>query len=159
MALSLAKGRAGTLLNELFAVAEKPEQESARFAFSGNLFDSPNWTPRAIHSVYARSLFNTRALSARSIPTVITLPGLSSFTIVVMDVDGETAADTGGITSWLPGCASSSIVEKLLNVDLSRFEDGDMLCRLSSAHRFSKSAGIALTSERSLRRRRQVGAV
>ena len=43
-ALSLAKGRAGTLSNESFAVAEKPEQESARFSFSGKLFDSPNGT-------------------------------------------------------------------------------------------------------------------
>jgi hypothetical protein len=46
---------------------------------------------------------------------------------VVTDVDGETAEEGGGISSLLPKCARSSTVEKLLNVDLSRFEDGDML--------------------------------
>jgi hypothetical protein len=69
------------------------------------------------------------------------ITALSSFTIVVIDVDGETAADGGG------KCARSSIVEKLLNVDLSRFDDGDMLCRLSSTKTLSKtkSAGISLS--------------
>jgi hypothetical protein len=46
MALSSAKGGAGALLNELFAVAEKPEQESASFSLSGNLFGNPNWAPQ-----------------------------------------------------------------------------------------------------------------
>ena len=54
--------------------------------------------------------------------TVTTFCGLSSFTTVVTDADGETAAEGGGIG------ARSSIVEKLLNVDLSRLDDGDMLC-------------------------------
>jgi hypothetical protein len=58
---------------------------------------------------------------------VITLCGFSSLTIVVTDADGETAEEGGG------NSAKSSMVEKLLKVDLSRFEDGDMLCRLLSA--------------------------
>jgi hypothetical protein len=120
MALSLTEGRAGTLSNELFAVAENSEQLSARFSLSGNLFDTPNWSLFII-SLY---LFSTLALSARSIATVTTFLGLSSFTIVVTDVDGDTAVDGGGMSSLLP---RSSAVEKLLNVDLSRFEDGDML--------------------------------
>lgn len=52
---------------------------------------------------------------------------LSSFTTVVTDADGETAAEGGGIGSMLLIRARSSMVEKLLNVDLSRLEDGDML--------------------------------
>jgi hypothetical protein len=58
---------------------------------------------------------------------VITFCGLSSFTIVVTDVDGDTAQDGGGINSLLTEWVRSSTVEKLLNVDLSRFEEGDML--------------------------------
>jgi hypothetical protein len=84
---------------------------------------------------------NTLSVSARSIPTVTTFCPLSSFTKVVTDVDGDTAADAGGISSLL---ARSSIVEKLLNVDLSRFDDGDMLCALLSAPTMSKvRAGIS----------------
>jgi len=58
---------------------------------------------------------------------VTTFCGFSSFTAVVTDVDGETAEDGGGISSLLPDKARSSSVEKLLKVDFSRFEDGDML--------------------------------
>ena len=43
MAQSLAERGAGALFNELFAVAEKSEQLSSRFAFLGNLFEIPNW--------------------------------------------------------------------------------------------------------------------
>ena len=65
---------------------------------------------------------------ARSIATVTTFcDDLSSFTTVVTDADGETAAEGGGIGSMLLIRARSSMVEKLLNVDLSRLEDGDML--------------------------------
>lgn len=146
MTQSLTEGRAGTLLNESFAVAEKPVQESARFSLSGNLFENPNWAPqrplpelteatslllyisfhyRSPYSSHPRGpFFSTLCVSARSIATVITFSGFSSFTIVVTDVDGETAEEGGGISSFLPECARSS---KLLNVDLSRFEDGDML--------------------------------
>jgi hypothetical protein len=75
---------------------------------------------------------------------------------VVTDVDGETAEDGGGISSLLPDKGRSSSVEKLLKVDFSRFEDGDMLGPVSQN---SKSARIqcTLTFERSFRRRRQVG--
>jgi hypothetical protein len=58
---------------------------------------------------------------------VTTFCGLSSFTTVVTDADGETAAEGGGIGSILLIRIRSSIVEKLLNVDFSRLEDGDML--------------------------------
>jgi hypothetical protein len=60
---------------------------------------------------------------------VTTFSAFSSFTTVLTDVDGDgdTAEDGGGICSLLPDCARSSMVEKLLNVDLSRLEDGDML--------------------------------
>jgi hypothetical protein len=58
---------------------------------------------------------------------VTTFCGLSSFTTVVTDAEGETAAEGGGIGSMLLIRARSSIVEKLLNVDFSRLEDGDML--------------------------------
>ena len=72
---------------------------------------------------------STLCVSARSIATVTTFCAFSSFTIVVTDVDGDgdAAEDGGGICSLLPDCARSSRVEKLLNVDLSRLEDGDML--------------------------------
>ena len=73
-----------------------------------------------------------------------TFCGFSSFTIVVTDVDGETAADGGGISSLLPECARSSMVEKLLKVDLSRFEDGDILW--SQISQISKSAELVLCS-------------
>lgn len=63
---------------------------------------------------------------------MIAFCGFSSFTIVVTDVDGETADEGGGISSLLPESARSSMVEKLLKVDLSRFEDGDMLWGLSA---------------------------
>ncbi len=52
---------------------------------------------------------------------------MSSFTIVVMDVDGETGAEGGGMGSLR--LVMSSMVEKLLNVDLSRLEEGDILCQ------------------------------
>jgi len=71
---------------------------------------------------------------------VTTFCGFSSFTIVVTDVDGETAAEGGGISSLLPECARSSMVEKLLKVDLSRFEDGDILW--SQISQISKSAEL-----------------
>jgi len=44
-----------------------------------------------------------------------------------MDVDGETAAEGGGMGSLR--LVMSSMVEKLLNVDLSRLEEGDILCQ------------------------------
>ena len=50
---------------------------------------------------------STLCVSARSIATVTTFCGFSSFTIVVTDIDG------GGICSLLPDCARSSMVEKL----------------------------------------------
>lgn len=53
MAQSLAEGGAGALSNELFAVAEKSEQLSSRFALLGNLFEIPNWpspTPTLLFS-------------------------------------------------------------------------------------------------------------
>jgi hypothetical protein len=124
---------AGALLNELFAVAEKSEQLSSRFSLLGNLFGIPNWPSLRLCSLLflhyidhipARFL-STLCVSARSIATVTTFCGFSSFTIVVKDVDGD--GDGGGICSLLPDCARSSMVEKLLNVDLSRLEDGDML--------------------------------
>ena len=58
---------------------------------------------------------------------MITFCGLSSFTIVVVDAHGETAVEGGGIGSLLLGRVRSSTVEKLLNVDFSRLEDGDRL--------------------------------
>jgi hypothetical protein len=72
---------------------------------------------------------STLCLSARSIAIVTTVCAFSSFTIVVTDVDGDgdAAEDGGGICSLLPDCAKSSMVEELLNVDLSRLEDGNML--------------------------------
>jgi hypothetical protein len=60
MVLSPAEGRAGTLLNESFAVAEKPEQESARFSFSGNLFDSPFRSSQHSQPLYC--LYSTQSL-------------------------------------------------------------------------------------------------
>ena len=54
------------------------------------------------------------------------------------------------------------MVEKLLNVDLSRFEDGDMLCCGPVSHTFQTPAGnhCALTSARSPPPpRRRVGVV
>lgn len=93
---------------------------------------------------------------------MITFSGLSSFTIVVTDVDGDTASDGGGINSLLPESARSSMVEKLLNVDFSRFEDGDMLCCGPVSHIFQTPLNTihsALTSARSPRRRRQVEVV
>ena len=56
-----------------------------------------------------------------------TFCALSSFTTVVTDAEGETAAEGGGMGSLLLMRARSSIVEKLLNVDLSRLEEGDIL--------------------------------
>ena len=82
---------------------------------------APKRSPRSRrHHVPGRFLSTLRD-RARSIATVTTFCGLSSFTTVVTDADGETAVEGGGIG------ARSSIVEKLLNVDLSRLEDGDML--------------------------------
>jgi hypothetical protein len=54
------------------------------------------------------------------------------------------------------------MVEKLLNVDFSRFEDGDMLCCGPVSHIFQTPLNTihsALTSARSPRRRRQVEVV
>jgi hypothetical protein len=103
MVLSPAEGRAGTLLNESFAVAEKPEQESARFSFSGNLFDCPfrsslHSQPLYYSLEYSTHFLNTLCVRARSIDTVITLCGFSSLTIVVTDADGETVIDGGEAT-------------------------------------------------------------
>ena len=86
-----------------------------------------------IHCLYYFLDLNTLCVRARNIATVTTFCALSSFAIVVTDVDGETAADRGGINSLLPECARSSMVEKLPKVDLSRFDDGDKLCALLSA--------------------------
>jgi hypothetical protein len=144
MAKSLGERGAGALLNESFAVAEKSEQLSSRFAFLGNLFEIPNWpscrrlcSPSPYYSLYIYidhipgRFLSTLCVSARSIATVTTFCSFSSLTIVVTDIDGDgdTAEDGGGICSFslLPYCARSSMVEKLLNVDLSRLEDGDML--------------------------------
>ena len=82
------------------------------------------------HCLHAPGRFlSTLRDRARSIATVTTFcDDLSSFTTVVTDADGETAAEGGGIGSMLLIRARSSMVEKLLNVDLSRLEDGDMLC-------------------------------
>jgi len=76
---------------------------------------------------------STLCVSARSIATVTTFCPFSSLTIVVTEIDGDgdAAEDGGGICSLLPDCARSSMVEKLLNVDLSRLEDGDMLMPVS----------------------------
>ncbi len=63
--------------------------------------------------------------------TVTTFCGFSSFTIVVTDAVGDAAEDGGGICLLLPDCARSSMVEKLLNVDLSCLGDGDMLMSIS----------------------------
>lgn len=79
----------------------------------------------------AGRFLSTLCVSARSIATVTTFCGFSSFTIVVTDAVGDAAEDGGGIWSLLPECARSSMVEKLLNVDLSRLEDGDMLTLVS----------------------------
>ena len=81
------------------------------------------------HCLHAPGRFlSTLRDRARSIATVTTFcDDLSSFTTVVTDADGETAAEGGGIGSMLLIRARSSMVEKLLNVDLSRLEDGDML--------------------------------
>jgi hypothetical protein len=137
------------LSNELFAVAEKSEQLSARFSLSGNLFEIPNWVLFILSTTNRHRLFSTLCVSARSIATVTTFCGFSSFTIVVTDVDGETAVDGGGIRSLLPECTRSSTVEKLLNVDLSRFEDGDML--MHPAQPDLKSAKINACSPQNAR--------
>ena len=81
-----------------------------------------------IDHIPARFL-STLCVSARSIATVTTFCPFSSFTIVVTDIDGDgdAAEDGGGKSSLLPDCTRSSMVEKLLNVDLSRLEDGNML--------------------------------
>ena len=80
---------------------------------------------------YIDRFLSTLCVSARSIATVTTFCGFSSFTIVVTDVDREGAKDGGGICSLPTDCVRSSMVEKLLNVDLSRLEDGDMLMPIS----------------------------
>ena len=66
---------------------------------------------------------------------MITL-GFSSFTIIDTDVGSDTASEGGGISSMLPESARSSMVEKLLKADFSRFEDGDMLCCSPVSHIF-----------------------
>jgi len=156
MARPLADEGGGTLLNELFAVAEMPERESGGLPYQEislrtriGLPLSRRTTEKSHHYISishihhsdkknthhprARFFFSTLCDSARSIATVITFCGFSSFTIVVTDVDGETAEEGGGISSLLPESARSSMVEKLLKVDLSRFEDGDMLRTLASS--------------------------
>ena len=141
MAESLGERGAGALFNELFAVAEKSERLSSRFALLGNLFEIPNWVlldsalyylSYCIDHIPPRFL-STLCVSARSIATVTTFCPFSSLTIVVTDIDGDgdAAEDGGGICSLLPDCTRSSTVEKLLNVDLSRLEDGDMLMPVS----------------------------
>ena len=102
---------------------------------------------------------STLRVSARSIATVTTFCPFSSLTIVVTDIDGDgdAAEDGGGICSLLPDCARSSMVEKLLNVDLSRLEDGDMLMPVSQIQ--SPQDHFTLTSERSLPRPHPVAAV
>jgi hypothetical protein len=90
---------------------------------------------------------------------VTTFCPFSSFKIVLTDIDGDgdAAEDGGGICSLLPDCARSSMVEKLLNVDLSRLDDGDMLMPVSQIK--SPQDHPALTSERSLPRPHRVAAV
>ena len=74
-----------------------------------------------------------------------------------IDGDGDAAEDGGGICSLLPDCARSSMVEKLLNVDLSLLDDGDMLVPVSQIK--SPQNHSTLTSERSLPRPHPVAAV
>lgn len=59
MAQSLGEMGAGALLNELFAVAEKSEQLSARFALTGNLFEIPNWPSLRPCSYYYSPLYSS----------------------------------------------------------------------------------------------------
>jgi hypothetical protein len=165
MAQSLGERGAGALFNELFAVAEKSERLSSRFALLGNLFEIPNWVLLDSALYYLSYCIDhiplsTLCVSARSIATVTTFCPFSSLTIVVTDIDGDgdAAEDGGGICSLLPDCARSSMVEKLLNVDLSRLEDGDMLMPVSQIQS-PQQHHFTLTSERSLPRPHPVAAV
>ena len=129
MAESLGERGAGALFNELFAVAEKSERLSSRFALLGNLFEIPNWVLLDSALYYLSYCIDhiplsTLCVSARSIATVTTFCPFSSLTIVVTDIDGDgdAAEDGGAICSLLPDCARSSMVEKLLNSAERRLE-------------------------------------
>src|SRR5258708_30108889 len=77
--------------------------------------------------------------------------------MVVVDGEGETAAEGGGIGWLLLGRVRSSTVEKLLNVDFSRLEDGDKLWdhRVRSFHSKVQSRLLVYTLGYLLRRRRR----
>ncbi len=121
MALSLAERGAGTLLNELFAVAEKSEQLSARFALSGNLFEIPNWSLLHSANYYIHPFLSTLQYT----------DNLLRFLLIhdrAHRSRRQRSRRQRGICSLPP---DSARVEKLLNVDLSRLEDGDMQMPIS----------------------------
>jgi hypothetical protein len=137
MALSLTEGRAGRCRTSCSLWLKTQSNSLPDFPYLVTSLRSR--IGRFLFTLHTTNhLFSTLAVSARSIATVTTFPGLSSFTIVVTDVDGETAVDGGGISSLLLDSARSSTVEKLLNVDLSRFEDGDMLMHAAQPARSFK---------------------